>query len=90
MSLFKNIPDQAIQVTHFLLKFLLSRSFPSNPTTPSKKSLTTTTEGEFRASLDFFIKDVLTVLGDVEWHAAEIVSMVYTSLMVINKYFFWF
>ncbi|KAI8851654.1 sister chromatid cohesion C-terminus-domain-containing protein [Chytridium lagenaria] len=69
----------------YILKYLLSRAFPPNDSgkgeKKGRKSIGVEIEGEFRVTLDGFVKDCLDLVADVEWPAAIMIANVYSQMM---------
>ncbi|KAJ1967681.1 Sister chromatid cohesion protein 2 [Dispira parvispora] len=66
---YKSILDAASSSAGYVVKFLLSRC------TKSKQA----NEGEYRALLENFMDDVLSLLGLPEWPAAELILRIFTK-----------
>ncbi|KAJ3328720.1 Sister chromatid cohesion protein 2, partial [Blyttiomyces sp. JEL0837] len=74
---------------NYFLKYLISRSFPSHSgdnkdkasSVSRRKSQAFTTEAEYKAILENIWKDIIVLVGEVEWPGADTVAMVFSRLM---------
>jgi hypothetical protein len=76
--------DSSAQAAGFFLQYLISRSFQSNPeaTASRRKSMGATTESEHKLVLENFLKDIILLLGELEWPGADLVAVIFSKLMV--------
>ncbi|KAI8805454.1 hypothetical protein BJ742DRAFT_855979 [Cladochytrium replicatum] len=80
----KSVADSAAGSAGYVLQYLLSKctSDPSSKVNSRKRGQGATTELEYRAVLDQFLDDVLLVLNEPEWPAAEVICLIYSRVMI--------